>query len=184
MSNKFIRKITIQNFKSIKELKDFELHNINILIGANGSGKSNFLSFFNFIHYLIQKKLGAYVAKKGKADGILTFSRKSSRYLSVRIEFEENKYKFTLVPADDNSLYFSNEHTIYTNPEDRSEKEFGDNSSHTETKLEEKLENGSDKFYHARHFVPQFKKFYNTTFMTLEILHRLSLMIMYMKTKN
>ena len=41
-----IDKITIEGYKSIKSLRDFELKNINILIGANGVGKSNFISAF------------------------------------------------------------------------------------------------------------------------------------------
>ena len=41
-----IDKITLKGFKSIRELEDFPLRNLNILIGANGAGKSNFVSFF------------------------------------------------------------------------------------------------------------------------------------------
>ena len=44
-----IDKITIEGYKSIKSLRDFELKNINILIGANGVGKSNFISVFKII---------------------------------------------------------------------------------------------------------------------------------------
>ena len=32
-----VDKITIQGYKSIKSLEEFELKNLNILIGANGS---------------------------------------------------------------------------------------------------------------------------------------------------
>ena len=35
-------KISIKGFKSIKELAGFELGNLNVLIGGNGAGKSNF----------------------------------------------------------------------------------------------------------------------------------------------
>ena len=38
-----IRTITIRGFRSIAELKELELKPLNVLIGANGSGKSNFL---------------------------------------------------------------------------------------------------------------------------------------------
>lgn len=37
-----IRDITIEGFKSIRSLQAFELRPLNILIGANGAGKSNF----------------------------------------------------------------------------------------------------------------------------------------------
>ena len=41
-----LKQITIKGYKSIKEA-EIELGNINILIGANGAGKSNFISFLN-----------------------------------------------------------------------------------------------------------------------------------------
>ena len=36
-------KLTIKGFKSIKSLEDFELKDLNVLIGGNGAGKSNFV---------------------------------------------------------------------------------------------------------------------------------------------
>ncbi|HLX52966.1 MAG TPA: AAA family ATPase [Aquella sp.] len=142
MSNKFIRKITIQNFKSIRELNSFQLNNINILIGANGSGKSNFLGFFNFVRNIIEQNLGGYSAKKGKADGILTFGRKSSPYLESVIELEDDKYGFRLLAADDNSFYFKYERTKYIR----------DSSTHVESNLD------NPNFLGAKGFVQQFKK--------------------------
>ena len=44
--------IEIKGYKSIKDAR-IELRPINILIGANGSGKSNFLSFFEFLNHYI-----------------------------------------------------------------------------------------------------------------------------------
>jgi predicted ATPase len=41
-----INTITIENYKSIKKLEQLELTNLNILVGSNGAGKSNFISFF------------------------------------------------------------------------------------------------------------------------------------------
>lgn len=43
-----INEIQIENFKSIRELK-LPLKQINILIGANGAGKSNFISYFKLL---------------------------------------------------------------------------------------------------------------------------------------
>ena len=42
-------KLTIKGFKSIRTLEDFELTNLNVLIGGNGAGKSNFIDFFRMI---------------------------------------------------------------------------------------------------------------------------------------
>ena len=42
--------VKIQSFKSIREFH-LPLKPINILIGANGSGKSNFIAFFEFLNF-------------------------------------------------------------------------------------------------------------------------------------
>ncbi|MBE8182929.1 MAG: AAA family ATPase, partial [Candidatus Portiera sp.] len=56
-----IEKITIKGLMSIKELKEFKLGKINILIGANGAGKSNFLEAFNLLEGGVKNNLGFYV---------------------------------------------------------------------------------------------------------------------------
>ena len=44
-----LERISIEGFRSFRSLQDFELRNINVLIGANGSGKSNFIDFIEWI---------------------------------------------------------------------------------------------------------------------------------------
>ena len=56
--------IRIQGYKSFKDLS-VQLHPINLLIGANGAGKSNFLSLFEMLGNIYAKRLGAYVAQVG-----------------------------------------------------------------------------------------------------------------------
>lgn len=56
-----IDSISIKDYKSIKELEDFALTNLNILIGANGAGKSNFISFFKMLNMVIDKRFQEYV---------------------------------------------------------------------------------------------------------------------------
>jgi predicted ATPase len=43
---KALDKLTIKGFKSIKSLENFELGKLNIMIGGNGAGKSNFVDLF------------------------------------------------------------------------------------------------------------------------------------------
>ncbi len=59
-----IKTIKIQNFKSIREA-EIEMRPINILIGANGVGKSNFISFFKFLNQIVAQKLQLYTARNG-----------------------------------------------------------------------------------------------------------------------
>ena len=39
-------RITLRGYRSIRSLENFELGDVNVFVGANGAGKSNFLSFF------------------------------------------------------------------------------------------------------------------------------------------
>ena len=42
-------RLTVRNYKSIRELEEFELRGLNVLIGPNGAGKSNFISLFRML---------------------------------------------------------------------------------------------------------------------------------------
>lgn len=91
-----IERIIIENFKSIRKL-DLELKPINILIGANGAGKSNFLSFFKLNNEIYNQRLQYYISNE--IDKFLYFGRKKSNHIYGLIDFD-NKYavNFRIVP--------------------------------------------------------------------------------------
>jgi predicted ATPase len=104
-----IDKITLKGFKSIKELVDFPLRNLNILIGANGAGKSNFVSFFTFLREAIEGRLGPYVTKKGGADDHLFMGPKITEQINAHLHFRPTGYELVLEPTVDNTFVFSDE---------------------------------------------------------------------------
>ncbi len=55
--------LEIKGYKSIKNL-ELELKPINILIGSNGVGKSNFISFFKLINAIFNGRLQKYVLEE------------------------------------------------------------------------------------------------------------------------
>jgi len=59
-----LNKIMIKGFKSIKEC-EVDLKNINVLVGANGAGKSNFISAFEMLGRVLARELSFYVQRKG-----------------------------------------------------------------------------------------------------------------------
>lgn len=103
-----VSRIEIRNFKSIKELS-LPLKNINILIGANGAGKSNFVQFFDLLSNIFDQNLQNYISANGGANSFLYFGRKNSEFLSGIISFDVNEYNFVLTATTENNFFFSKE---------------------------------------------------------------------------
>jgi predicted ATPase len=108
-----IKALTIQGFKSIENLQDFQLRHINVLIGANGAGKSNFVGFFRLLRELIEQRLQVALAKEGGADACLYLGPKVTKQLVAQLYFGINGYEFALIPTGDNRLVFGYERTVY-----------------------------------------------------------------------
>lgn len=106
-------KIEIKGYKSIKELS-LTLRPINILIGANGSGKSNLLSFFELLKNIYARNLQGYVALNGDMDKYLFEGRKVTDEISAHMFFGKNGYSFTLKAAED-GFVFTKEGLWYSN---------------------------------------------------------------------
>ena len=107
---KKLDKITIKNFKSIRDA-EVELNSLNIFIGGNGVGKSNFIGVFKLLNNIVERKLQKYVGKSGGADNILYFGRKKSDNLTLELSFDNgtNGYKCKLEPNDEGNFIFDNE---------------------------------------------------------------------------
>ncbi|BES84016.1 chromosome segregation protein SMC [Pectobacterium araliae] len=103
-----LNRIVIKGYKSIADC-DVEMRTLNILIGANGAGKSNFISFFRLITNLLAQRLQLFVGKNGGPDALLHFGRKKSPYLAGEVFFTETSYHFSLVPTNDNRMMFQSE---------------------------------------------------------------------------
>ena len=58
-----LNNISVYGYKSIKKLENFKLNNINILIGINGSGKSNIISIFKLLNNIYNRQLQSYSLK-------------------------------------------------------------------------------------------------------------------------
>lgn len=124
-----IEKLSIHGFKSIRELNNLSLNNLNVLIGANGAGKSNFISFFRLLARLMAGELNYYVAKSGGPDAFLHYGRKRTPQMAAEMYFGNNGYKLVLEPTQSNSLIFAKE-AFYWNVRG----DFPLGSGHAETK--------------------------------------------------
>ncbi|NOS75575.1 MAG: AAA family ATPase [Methyloglobulus sp.] len=109
-----LNKISIQGYKSIRNLEQFKLTNLNILLGANGAGKSNFISVFKLLAQMYEQRLQVYVPENGGADALLNYGRKKTKQISMGFYFDVNGYEFTLIPTLDNRLVFEQEKLMFT----------------------------------------------------------------------
>lgn len=82
-----LKSIQIKGYRSIRDAS-LELRKLNVLIGANGAGKSNFISFFKMLNEMMAGRLQQYIAATGRATSLLHFGPKVTMQLESRIEFE------------------------------------------------------------------------------------------------
>lgn len=91
-----IKSITVKGFRSIRAIEGLELCPINVLIGANGSGKSNFLSVFDMLHSMRIGRFLRYVAQAGGANEILHFGAKTTDAIIVEVEFGDGSTRYEI----------------------------------------------------------------------------------------
>lgn len=122
--------IEISGYKSINNER-VDLAPINLFIGANGSGKSNFISFFHFLNQLYNQNLQQHIALKGGVNKILHKGQKTTENISFKVEFDNGKngYSANLVLGD-SGFIFTDERLIF-----QSDDGIGINFSENEARL-------------------------------------------------
>jgi predicted ATPase len=114
LANTHLSHIKIDGFKSIRHL-DLPMTPINILIGANGAGKSNFISIFTFLRHLSDGKLQSYVETNGFANTFFHFGSKRTPKITIDIDIGNNGYHVEFIHGVHNdSLVFENEYCTFT----------------------------------------------------------------------
>jgi predicted ATPase len=116
MSNP-LNKLTIKGFKSIKELENFELKDLNVLIGGNGAGKSNFIQLFRMLGAMAKKSFTKFILERGGADDFLFNGPKETSLITAKFDFQSkssfsagvNSYKFELTPTTNENFLVSEE---------------------------------------------------------------------------
>jgi predicted ATPase len=118
-----ITHVTIRGFKSIAAVERLELRPVNVLIGANGSGKSNFIASFAFFDLISRdrERLPNYVNVAGGAEKILHFGSKTSKEMYLHLDYEGGgHFEATFAPTADDGLYLSHFDGERTNLKPRS----------------------------------------------------------------
>lgn len=91
----FIKSIKAKNFKNFKELK-IELNSLNLLVGANASGKSNFIQLLKFIKDLSQYGFENSISLQGDKEFFKNLNGNSENTY-IEIEFINNSESANIV---------------------------------------------------------------------------------------
>ena len=125
-----LRKVKVEGFKSIASA-EIDLGDLNVVIGANGSGKSNLIGVFRLLERVLSHNLQSFVASQ--PDRLLHHGRKVTPALRIDFAFGGNAYGFTLKASQD-TLAFDSERVEYSGYWNYSESIA---SGHLESKLED-----------------------------------------------
>jgi len=142
-----LKKIILKGYKSHNNTQ-IDLHNLNVFIGANGAGKSNFISFFKLLNAIVNEQLSIFVPKNGFADSFLHYGRKHTEAIEAELDFGVYAYQFMLEPTSDNRFIFTNERLIYQ--QNGKQKRINLGAGHSESNF--------PKFSQAEYLMPIIKR--------------------------
>lgn len=151
-----LTRLQIQGFRSIREM-DLELQPLNVMIGSNGAGKSNLISFFKMLNELMGQRLQRFFGTTGRASSNLYFGPKTTTSIRANLEFQNehglNSYLMQLEHAAGDSLVFTEEKISFQRH--GTTEICADNlgSGHVESRLSEAAEQGNPKAKTLRYFL-------------------------------
>jgi len=113
-----LKEIHLKGYKSIDGQKGqtIPLGDVTVLLGANGSGKSNLVSFFKMLNFMSTGALQQYVGKQG-VSRLLFYGPKQTESISFSLVFESDSahdtYEVKLSHGLPDRLYISGEKVTY-----------------------------------------------------------------------
>lgn len=128
MPQTYPTRLKISSFKSIKNC-DISLDKTNVLIGGNGTGKSNLILALTLLQDVLNDNLQVAVAQRG-IDSLLYNGRKQTDKIRMEVFFDDVSYDLTLATTGDNRLEIQKEifktpsvqvvaHTMWDNGKNR-----------------------------------------------------------------
>jgi predicted ATPase len=85
------------------------LKDVNVLVGANGAGKSNLIRALGMLGRIVDGELGLYVGLSGGASALLNADPAEPRRIRLQVESEAGGYSADLIAAAGDTLIFAGE---------------------------------------------------------------------------
>lgn len=127
---------------------EVEIGDVTVLLGANGAGKSNIVSFFRMLGYLANGELQRYVGEAGTAETLLHYGAGQTPQIDAELVFEGEGdvlvYEFTLAPAQPDTLVFAAEAVRWRRPGETAPHELSLGTGHRESLLERAAQQGQE----------------------------------------
>jgi predicted ATPase len=108
MTRQRLRTILVEGFTSIREAS-VKLSNLNVLIGANGAGKSNLIKALEMLGQIMDGELGLFTGRAGGASALRTVDSPPAAPIRLKVDFSGFGYRTELVPAAGDELIFAEE---------------------------------------------------------------------------
>ena len=145
-----ITRLAVRGYKSIRELEIRPLRKLNVLIGANGAGKSNLVSFFRMLIWMTNKPgdLQFYIGKSGGANSLLHDGAARTPQVEATLEIDTaqglNEYSVRLFHAAPDTLIFADEKYRFSARDREEEARWVSlGSGHRESRLLDAADHGS-----------------------------------------
>ena len=109
-----IASVTVRGFRSLAKVEDLQLQQLAVLIGANGSGKSNLIRFFQMLGWMLRgQNLQEFVLRQGGGDDQLFMGARTTPRMDADIHIEtrvgRNDYRFSLTHIAGDTLMLVDE---------------------------------------------------------------------------
>jgi predicted ATPase len=108
MRHQRLKSVVVEGFTSIRSVT-LALHDLNVLVGANGAGKSNFIRALSMLGRIVDNELGLFVGLSGGANALLSIDKAVPRLIRLGVESEAGEYTAELTAAAGDALIFNNE---------------------------------------------------------------------------
>jgi predicted ATPase len=108
MRHQRLNSVVVAGFTSIRSAA-LALNDVNVLVGANGAGKSNFIRALSLLGRIVDSELSLFVGLSGGANALLSVDPAAPRLIRLEVEADAGRYIAELTPAAGDTFIFSDE---------------------------------------------------------------------------